>query len=73
MLKAFSNKKTVDGVLAAFAQTIVDLETVQREQHANAEAAEQARIEAEARRDAHEAESRRARAVADQIKNLILG
>lgn len=70
MLKAFG-KKSVDSVLAAFNQTITDLELVGQESLAQADRAEQDRIEAEARRNAAMTEASRAAAVADRLKTLV--
>ncbi|WKZ86274.1 hypothetical protein N5B55_04810 [Ralstonia pickettii] len=71
MLKAFG-KKSVDSVLAAFNQTITDLELVGQESLAQAERADQDRIEAEARRNAAMTEASRAHAVAERLKNLVV-
>lgn len=64
-------KKTVDSVLAAFNQTITDLELVSQESLAQAQRAEQDRIEAEARRSAAMTEASRANAVAARLKSLV--
>jgi hypothetical protein len=64
-------KKTVDSALAAFKKVVADLEKVGREQDELVEDLTIDIQEAESRRSAAEAESKRAKTVIGKIENLI--
>lgn len=64
--------KTVEDIVSVFTKTIEALEQASSDHLAHMQAAENARYEAETRRDKHQHEASRAAVVAQQIRALVV-
>jgi hypothetical protein len=64
--------KSVEDIVSVFTKTIEDLEQASRDHLDHMQAAENARYEAETRRDKHQREAGRAAVVAEQIRSLVV-